>query len=385
MSNVIARNFQIGNSSTAGNNFILRTPFTPDGTLYISRGNAGLPTSDVLTISPSNVITFGGQVVNAVGTLGGATTRNRLMNGQFQINQRGTTTGTANGTYIGDRWGLSASGTNMRITAGLSTLPGTSYMITCSVETVKASLAANDYFGFQQGIEGIYWQDLRFGYSNASSVTYSFYYYANHIGIYTAVLRNYGATRAYTTTFLTTPNSWNRVQITVPGETSGTWPISAAGAATFAVFLAAGSNYQGAANTWQTSNLIYTSTSSNFLSNSSNTISFTGFQIEGGTYATAFEQLNYQLDLSNCMRYYETGISYFGGYGVAGSGCYQNIQYRVIKRSSTPSVTYGAVTNSNVNAWDVREPNNGSARHYVVVAATGSWQSDLSWTISADI
>lgn len=54
MSLVKANSVQIGQSATASQNFTITTPTTPDGSLKISRGNAGATTSDVLVVAAAD-------------------------------------------------------------------------------------------------------------------------------------------------------------------------------------------------------------------------------------------------------------------------------------------------------------------------------------------
>ena len=55
MSTAIAKNFQVGNDSTATNNFTIRQPATPDGTVRIANGNTGTTTDLVTVTSAGNV------------------------------------------------------------------------------------------------------------------------------------------------------------------------------------------------------------------------------------------------------------------------------------------------------------------------------------------
>ena len=58
MSTAIARNFQIGISPTATNNFTLYQPATPDGTLRLGNGNTGI-TSSLLTLTSAGDLGIG--------------------------------------------------------------------------------------------------------------------------------------------------------------------------------------------------------------------------------------------------------------------------------------------------------------------------------------
>lgn len=59
MSTVKVVNVQLGQSATASNNFTLAVPSVPNGTIKLSRGNAGATTSDVISID-----TLGNMVVS---------------------------------------------------------------------------------------------------------------------------------------------------------------------------------------------------------------------------------------------------------------------------------------------------------------------------------
>ena len=50
MSTVKVNRLQIGQSSTATQNFSLEQPVTPDGTVKLVRGNAGAGSQDILTV-----------------------------------------------------------------------------------------------------------------------------------------------------------------------------------------------------------------------------------------------------------------------------------------------------------------------------------------------
>lgn len=54
MSLVKTNAVQIGQSATASQNFTITLPTTPDGTLKISRGNAGATTSDAVVIDAND-------------------------------------------------------------------------------------------------------------------------------------------------------------------------------------------------------------------------------------------------------------------------------------------------------------------------------------------
>lgn len=65
MSTLKTSNVQVGQSGTASQNFTITTP--SDGTLRISRGNAGATTEDALVISSTNDLQVGGSLTDGSG------------------------------------------------------------------------------------------------------------------------------------------------------------------------------------------------------------------------------------------------------------------------------------------------------------------------------
>lgn len=60
MSNVVAKNYQVGTSGTASNNFTLYQPSSPDGTVRLGVGNAGATSSDAVEFNSSGISKVGG-------------------------------------------------------------------------------------------------------------------------------------------------------------------------------------------------------------------------------------------------------------------------------------------------------------------------------------
>ena len=57
MSLIKSNSIQIGQSTTATQNFTLSVPSSPDGTIKLARGNSGATTADVLTVDASGNVT----------------------------------------------------------------------------------------------------------------------------------------------------------------------------------------------------------------------------------------------------------------------------------------------------------------------------------------
>jgi hypothetical protein len=83
MSLIKANAVQIGQSTTATQNFTLAVPSSPDGTIKLARGNAGATTQDVMNVSNAGVVSFPqglGNISNSTAIATGSTTARSLAN-----------------------------------------------------------------------------------------------------------------------------------------------------------------------------------------------------------------------------------------------------------------------------------------------------------------
>ena len=283
--------------------------------------------------------------------------RNRFHNGGMTISQRlGTTETTLNNnnwTQIMDRWKCYEN-TEATITATMvsniyptaGTVPSSYNSVRLKVTGADTSLSSSQQVQFSQIIEGYNWQDLRWGTSAAKSVTVSFSVLAtgasasNVTGTYCLQCSNAGTyNRAYIKEYtIDAINTWKRVSLTFPGDTSGTWDHSNNESCRFSWFLAGDTNQYGSADTWS-SYKTSTSNQKNFLSHVNNMIFFTDLQVEEGTVATPYETKPYSTELQLCQRYYQDIPANSAVY-VPMNGSYAriNVLFPTTMRA-TPSIT----------------------------------------------
>ena len=310
--------------------------------------------------------------------------RNRIHNGGMTVSQRmGDNENTLthnNWTKTLDRWKVyentEAVLTVQRThgtypTAG--TVPSSYSAQRLKVTTADTSLSSSQQCMLAQYIEGLNWQDLRWGTSAAKSVTLSFSVLAtgasagNVTGTYCVQCSNPNYfNRAYIKEYtIDAINVWKRVTLTFPGDTSGSWDTQNDASCRFAWFLAAGTDHHGSADSWGAFKAT-TSNQKNFLGNVNNMLFITDVQVEEGTVATPFETKPFSTELALCQRYYETvsptgGLACWSWGGNVGS---TNVFWKVKKRT-TPSVGYnGTLTDS---------PNNQNGQ--IGVYSTLGWRS----------
>ena len=283
--------------------------------------------------------------------------RNRFHNGGMTVSQRlgstETTLNNNNWTQIMDRWKCYEN-TDATITATMvsniyptaGTVPSSYNSVRLKVTGADTSLSSSQQVQFSQIIEGYNWQDLRWGTSAAKSVTVSFSVLAtgasasNVTGTYCLQCSNAGTyNRAYIKEYtIDAINTWKRVSLTFPGDTSGTWDHSNNESCRFSWFLAGDNNQYGSADTWS-SYKTSTSNQKNFLSHVNNMIFITDLQVEEGTVATPYETKPYSTELQLCQRYYQDIPANSAVY-VPMNGSYAriNVLFPTTMRA-TPSIT----------------------------------------------
>jgi len=115
---------------------------------------------------------------------------------------------------------------------------------------------------------------------------------------------------------ITTPNVWQRIVITVPGPTTGTWNgLTNTSFNSAALWLAwsfgVDTNFETAnVNTWQSLNRYGTSSGVDIANTTGATFYMTGVQLEVGSQATSFEYRDFATELAMCQRYYEKTYDY---------------------------------------------------------------------------
>jgi len=233
--------------------------------------------------------------------------RNKLINGDMRINQRGSgvITGSGSRQFPVDQWGMwNGTGT---VTFQQSTTAPTGFTNSLlATVTSTGSYGTSGYTQMQTKIEGFNCQDLAWGTASAKTITLSFWCRASVTGTYPVGLRNSAADRSYVATFtVNTANTWEYKTLYIPGDTTGTW-LTNNGVGLDIVFnlgLGTGDD-TSTPNTWISGNKGSTSSCVDFASNAGATFYLTGVQLEQNTQATPFEQRPYGVELALCQRYF---------------------------------------------------------------------------------
>jgi hypothetical protein len=307
--------------------------------------------------------------------------RNRIINGNMVIDQRnaGASVSIPNlaTTFTLDRWRFYRDNSALTITSQQSATAPTGFnnSLLVTIGTGSAPSSTNE-LQLAQPIEGFNVADLGFGTASASAVTVSFWVRSSVVGTFAFALQS-ATPRAYVATYtVNVANTFEYKTVTIPGDTSGTW-LTNNGLGLSVVFdLGAGSNFQTTAGSWITGNRYGTSGSVKLCATSGATWRVTGVQLEAGSVATPFEQIDYGRELMMCQRYYEVGTSRWRGVDNGGICVWSNY-FRVTKRA-TPTMTGSSSPGSSLLNQDVftlqAGPTSGSVD-------TGN----VAWTASAEL
>jgi len=325
MSTLTVTNVNTGSNSTPLN---IATGGTFGGSIKLESAN-------------SNII-MSGNVSMANAFIGGTNItpfdsgyKNKIINGNFDIWQRGTSNGMS-GYYTADRWKSSNIGTTkiasqQSFTVGQTDVPGEPTYFMRHV--VTSSAGAGNYSINHQMIENV--RTLA-----GKTVTFSFYAKADsskNIAIeFYQEFGSGGSPSTAVTAFVTTcalTSSWKKFIVTgsIPSISGKT--------------LGSNNDHTLRAYFWFDAGSTYNSRT-NSLGQQSGTFDIAQVQLEEGPVATAFEQRHIGQELELCRRYYMTTSDQFSMYGTTGWG-YISLGPDISNMRAVPTATY--TTSGNVN------------------------------------
>ena len=250
--------------------------------------------------------------------------KNMIINGAMTINQRnGTSSYTiphaTGGSYGGpDRWAVNEA-TDGSVSVNMDGDPaganGDGYAVQEFTRAFQlacagtASLSSGHNVHFFQNIEAYNINHLGWGTMSAKPVTLSFWVKTNVTGVFAVGLENSAHDRCCIRDYKQKGDSkWNKVILTFPGCTDGTWLTTDGCGMRVRFCLASGVQFDdGVDGVWVNSDELCTTTSQvvNFMDSTNNRFFITGVQLEVGKNATEFEHRSHEEELALCQRYYQ--------------------------------------------------------------------------------
>jgi hypothetical protein len=236
--------------------------------------------------------------------------KNLIINGNFDVWQRGTSFATAaTNTISADRFRYQKVGTMVHTLSRSADVPtvaesGTlsNYSLLATLTTADNSIAAGDFTHIIYRIEGYDWARVA-----QKPVTVSFWVKSTLTGTYCVAFRNSGTDRSFVKEYtIDATNTWEKKVLTFDASPSaGTWDYTNGAGIQISFTLACGSSFHGVADTWNSANDIATSNQVNGVATGSTSFRIAQVQVEEGSVATSFEVKNIEDEISRCQRYYQ--------------------------------------------------------------------------------
>ena len=237
------------------------------------------------------------------------------INGSMGVSQEKGVAGAASTAgYMCDGWTQYNQGAQV---VGGRTMPlgndtGFSTYLECITNTALASLTASALSLVYHPIEGYRAARLSFGFATAQPITIGFWTAHFRAGLYALRVGNAAGNRNYVTTYTqNVSNVWEYKTVTIPGDTTGTWPIDNTVGLGLEFIRAAGTDWHTATpNTWVGGNAKSVAGAVNGVGATSDFFRLTGVVVLPGIEAPSAARSPlimrpYDQELLTCRRYWE--------------------------------------------------------------------------------
>lgn len=276
--------------------------------------------------------------------------KNKIINGDMNIDQRFSGAASSATSYTVDRWTCFRTSTNggTFTTQQVADAPsGFTYSLKASNVT---NSTASTVWIYQQYVEGYNVQSFNLGSASASTFTLSFWVKSTTVGTYSGHFSNgvSGSPRTYVFTYtINSANTWEKKTITAVGDTSGTWYKDNRTGIKVLFNIGTGGT-EGPLNAWSSADNVRASGAVGLDNISSSSWQITGVQLELGSMATPFSTATgtIQGELAACQRYYQrlsgTSIQIVTGMAEATTDVIFPIPSAVQMRATPTSIEYSA-------------------------------------------
>jgi hypothetical protein len=292
---------------------------------------------------------------------------NAVIGGDFSVNpwQRGTSFSTpASPSYLADRWywlnAAAGPGTiNALKTADAPTVAQAGKLITHCLEwgvaATDVAMAATDFYGIIQPIEGYRIRPLA-----QQSLVLQFWHKHTATGTYCVAVKN-PTDRSYVLEYTqAVSGAWEMFTAVIPASpNAGTWDYTTNVGIYLTFTVAAGSNFQTTAGSWNAGSFTCTSNQINGMG-ATNNFKIAGVDLRPGNVVQPVLSRDFGTELALCQRYYTTttfGTTRYGAPRVAdavteGRYLYENFPV-TMRAAPTVAITGDAVSSQTVSTAGV--------------------------------
>ena len=283
------------------------------------------------------------------------------INGAMDYSQENGSTPRSTDGYVVDGWRLatsSVSGAQIQSQQMAGAGPGGYFPNCVRVQTVtaKPTLGAADTGIFYQVIEGSRVAPMNWGTALAMPLSIGFWIRTFRAGSYSLAVTNPNGTRSYSVLFTTGTNTYEWKTFTIPGETTGTWPVGNTAGLNIFFGYAVGTTYQGGLNAWANGNFLSAPGATNVAANVNDYIDVTGFvAVPGSDVPTAARSplilRSVDREHSNVSRYYQkVTVQHRFPASSNGQYSYHTIGFHGIMRATPTVAIITAGSRANVNS-----------------------------------
>ena len=356
---------------------------------------------------------------------GGGVGESLIDNGAMQVYQRASsvssidTSSGVGAVHVSDRWYSVLNYCGYWTISNEADAPtGFSRSQKYACTSTFGSLPSNAQLRFMQKFEGQDLQHLKYGSSDAVSLTITFWVKSNKTGTYIMELENNDNSRIAAGTYsISSSGTWEQKTITISGDTANGFTDDNNVSLVASWWLAAGSDFTGGtqATSWESLTQANRAVSQavDLSDATSNYWQITGVKMEVGSNATDYVHKKFSDELQRCQRYYaksftnETAPAQNAGFDgalagqVNGNSKYSQLACRwPVTMRATPTVT---TYNPAASNGQIRSPDGGGADFTgsgahnigptgcrIVGAAPSSgqdlgWHASVHWTAEAEL
>ena len=272
--------------------------------------------------------------------------RNIIINGAMKVAQRGTSTTDSNG-YGVDRFRGNVAAMDELVQTlaqnSVTDLPGFTKSLKVTTTTGESSIASDELFREMYFIEGQDLQQLKYGTSDAETITLSFYVKSTVTGTFAVSIYADSNSRMIGGTYtINSANTWEKKTLSFAGDTGSVIDNDNTEGLRINWILAAGSDSTSANNTswgaYSGTKLGYGHVTNSVITTTNASWEITGVQLEVGSAATDFEHRTYDEELFSCQRYFQL-ISGGSGFPAASS---TTLEGSVTRREMRAAPSIGA-------------------------------------------
>ena len=317
-----------------------------------------------------------------------------IINGDMQVNQRGTVTGITTNTYGVDQWLTEGDDTTLTMSKDTDVPTGAGFgaSLKLDVTTAAGSVGASDLQILSTRLEGQNLQVFKKGTSDAETFTVAFWVKNTIAGDFIVHLADDDNSREVSILYtIDSADTWEKKIVTLPADTTGAFANDNGRSLRMKWYIDAGTDWT--AGTLQTAwgkganNTRAGGITTGWITDTANNFWLTGVQLEVGTYTSSdippFQHESYGDNLARCQRYYQLHDALNGASSSSTSVAF--IWQYTVEMRAIPSgeVTAALKVSNNVDA-DYTQTSAGISMYSGRVSTRGALAQGFDFPTLAD-